>query len=50
MVFALGSAVAFTIMYLLIAGDIRERSDAWLSGEAETLADVSGEHAARRAV
>lgn len=28
-------------MYLLIAGDIRERSDAWLSGEAETLADVS---------
>jgi signal transduction histidine kinase len=39
--FALGSAVAFTIMYLLIAGDIRERSDAWLSGEAEVLADVS---------
>src|SRR5580698_9991252 len=28
-------------MYLLIAGDIRKRSDAWLSGEAETLADVS---------
>ena len=40
-VFAVGSAVAFTIMYLLIAGDIRERSDAWLSGEAEVLADVS---------
>src|SRR5580698_3445003 len=39
--FALGSAVAFTIMYLLIARDIHERSDAWLSGEAETLADVS---------
>jgi signal transduction histidine kinase len=39
--FALGSAVAFAIMYLLIAGDIHERSDAWLSGEAETLADVS---------
>jgi hypothetical protein len=39
--FAVGSAVAFAIMYLLIAGDIRERSDAWLSGEAETLADVS---------
>lgn len=39
--FAVGSAVAFTIMYLLIARDIRERSDAWLSGEAETLADVS---------
>ena len=39
--FALGSAVAFAIMYLIIAGDIRERSDAWLSGEAETLSDVS---------
>lgn len=28
-------------MYLLIARDIRQRSDAWLSGEAEVLADVS---------
>lgn len=39
--FAIGSAVAFAIMYWLIAGDIRQRSDDWLSGEAETLADVS---------
>lgn len=39
--FAIGSAIAFAIMYLLIAGDIRQRSDDWLSGEAETLADVS---------
>jgi len=39
--FALGSAIAFAIMYLLIAKDIRQRSDAWLSGEAEVLADVS---------
>lgn len=39
--FALGSAAAFAIMYLIIAGDIRQRSDDWLSGEAETLADVS---------
>jgi len=39
--FALGSAIAFTIVYMLIAGDIRNRSDEWLSGEAETLADVS---------
>ncbi len=39
--FAVGSAVAFAIMYLLIARDIRERSDAWLSGEAEVLADVA---------
>ena len=39
--FALGSAVAFAIMFFLIARDINQRSDAWLSGEAETLADVS---------
>lgn len=39
--FAIGSAIAFAIMYLLIAGDIRQRSDEWLSGEAETLADLS---------
>ncbi len=39
--FALGSAVAFAIMYLLIVGDIRARSDAWLSGEAEVMADVA---------
>src|ERR1017187_10652778 len=39
--FAVGSAVAFAIMYLLIAGDVRDRSDAWLSGEAEVLADVA---------
>ncbi len=39
--FAVGSAVAFAIMYFLIARDIRERTDAWLSGEAEVLADVS---------
>ena len=39
--FAVGSGIAFAIMYLLIAGDIRQRSDDWLSGEAETLADVS---------
>ena len=39
--FAISSAVAFALMYLLIARDIRQRSDEWLSGEAETLADVS---------
>ncbi len=39
--FAVGSAVAFAIMYFLVARDIRERSDAWLMGEAGTLADVS---------
>jgi len=40
--FAVGSALAFVIMYFLIAHDIQKRSDAWLSGEAETLNDVSG--------
>jgi hypothetical protein len=38
---AVGSAVAFSIMYLLIAGDICARSDAWLTGETEVLSDVS---------
>ena len=40
--FAVGSALAFVIMYLLIAHDIQKRSDAWLAGEADTLNDVSG--------
>ena len=38
---AVGMALTLAIMYFLIARDIRARSDAWLSGEAETLADVS---------
>jgi len=39
--FALGTGLAFVIVYLLVAQTIRERSDAWLSGEAEVLAQVS---------
>src|SRR5271165_1656648 len=39
--FAVGVALALSTMYVFIARDIRARSDAWLSGEAETLADVS---------
>ncbi len=39
--FAVGVALALSILYFFIARDIRARSDAWLSGEAETLADVS---------
>ena len=39
--FAVGVALALATMYVFIARDIRARSDAWLSGEAETLADVS---------
>ena len=39
--FALGSAAAFGITYVVVANSIRERSDAWLSGEAEVLSQVS---------
>src|ERR1035437_7728161 len=39
--FALGSAFAFFICYYLVSLGIRERSDQWLSGEAEVLAQVS---------
>src|SRR5580700_10610643 len=39
--FALGTASAFSIVYLLVAQGIRERTDTWLSGEAEVLAQVS---------
>jgi signal transduction histidine kinase len=41
--FALGTGLAFTIIYLLVAQTIRERTDAWLSGEAEVLAEVSAD-------
>jgi signal transduction histidine kinase len=39
--FALGSALAFGITYVVVANSVRERSDAWLSGEAEVLSEVS---------
>jgi signal transduction histidine kinase len=41
--FALGTAVAFSIVYFLVAKNIQERSDAWLTGEAEVLARVSAD-------
>lgn len=41
--FALGTAVAFSIVYILVAQGLRERSDTWLSGEAEVLAQVSAD-------
>jgi signal transduction histidine kinase len=41
--FALGTALAFSIVYFLVAQGIRERSDTWLSGEAEVLAQVSAD-------
>src|ERR1700692_3666501 len=41
--FALGTAGAFSIVYLLVAQGLRERSDTWLSGEADVLAQVSAD-------
>jgi signal transduction histidine kinase len=41
--FAVGTGLAFVIIYLLVARTIRDRSDAWLSGEAEVLAEVSAD-------
>jgi len=41
--FAVGTAAAFSIVYLRVFQNIRERSDAWLEGEAEVLARVSAE-------
>src|ERR1700675_2262096 len=39
--FALGTAGAFSIVYFLVAQGLRERSDTWLSGEAEVVAQVA---------
>ncbi len=39
--FATGTAIAFSIVYFLVAQSIQERSDAWLIGEADTLAQVA---------
>lgn len=41
--FAVGTALAFSILYLLVARGIWGRGDAWLSGEAEVLAQVSAD-------
>ena len=41
--FAFGTALAFSIVYFLVATAMQERSDAWLSGEAEVLARVSAD-------
>jgi len=39
--FAVGSAIAFGIVYYMVSLGIRERSDQWLVGESETLKEVS---------
>lgn len=41
--FALGTAIAFSIVYVFVAGGVRSHIDAWLSGEAEVLAEVSAD-------
>lgn len=41
--FAIGTGIAFSIVYSLVAKGIRDRSDAWLSGEAEVLAQVAAD-------
>lgn len=40
LVFAVGSASVFLVMYGLVARTARERSDSWLIGESETLREV----------
>ena len=42
--FALGSALAFGITYIVVANSVRERSDAWLSGEAENIESGVEQH------
>lgn len=39
--FAFGTMVVFVFMHNFVAEDIQSRSDAWLSGEVETLGDVA---------
>jgi signal transduction histidine kinase len=39
--FAVGTFVAFFIVYLVVAREIWSRSDAWLTGEAQVLAQIA---------
>ena len=39
--FAVGTALAFSILYFIVAQSVWDRADAWLSGEAEVLSQVS---------
>lgn len=39
--FACGTMVVFVFLQSFVASDIQRRSDAWLSGEVETLGDVA---------
>jgi signal transduction histidine kinase len=39
--FAIGTMLVFVFLHRFVASDIQRRSDAWLSGEVEVLADVA---------
>jgi signal transduction histidine kinase len=39
--FACGTMLVFAFLHRFVAGDIQQRSDAWLSGEVEVLGDVA---------
>lgn len=39
--FACGTLLVFVVLHRFVADDIQRRSDAWLSGEIETLSDVA---------
>lgn len=39
--FAIGTMFVFWMLQSFVAGDIQQRSDAWLSGEVEVLGDVA---------
>src|SRR5215472_1645518 len=41
--FAIGTALAFSLVYRLVAQAVQNRGDAWLKGEAEVLAQVSAD-------
>ncbi|MGB7352354.1 MAG: HAMP domain-containing protein, partial [Acidobacteriaceae bacterium] len=41
LVFAVGSAAVFGVMYIMVARTVRERGDSWLMGESETLRQVA---------
>jgi signal transduction histidine kinase len=47
--FACGTLVFFTFLQDFVANDIQQRTDAWLSGEIETLGDVA-EHTPKNAL
>ena len=44
--FSVGTFVAFLFVYLVVAREVRSRSDAWLTGEAQVLAQIA-EHTPR---